>query len=273
MDLLTIPIVLCYLLSTGAYLAYLFIQKEYLQKSGVILLSAGFLVHTLVLICHSVHLGYLPVHNMPATLSIAGWAFGGVFLYFRFRYSLKILGVYAAPLLLIIVLAASNLSPEAAETTSVFKNFWFVTHIITIFMGEAALALACGAGGLYLLQEYAIKSKKRGFFFKRLPSLDLIDTTGAACIIWGFTLLTVGLVTGLIYARMVWGHMWSWDPKEIWSAITWLVYAVLLHGRLISGWHGSRAAVMSIVGFAFIIFTFFGVNFVLEGHHGKFTQW
>jgi cytochrome c-type biogenesis protein CcsB len=273
MDLFTIPIILCYLFSTAGYLVYLFVQKDYLQKAGVILLSAGFVCHTFVLIYKSLQAGYLPVHNMPETLLVAGWALAAVFLYFRWHYHLKILGVYAAPLLLIMILAASNLPQEAAETRHIFKSFWFVIHIVTVFMGEAALALACGAGALYLLQEHAIKSKKRGFFFKRLPSLYLIDTTGSACILSGFTLLTIGLVTGLIYARIVWGYLWSWDPKEIWSAMTWLVYAVLLHGRLTSGWHGRRAAIMSIIGFAFIIFTFFGVNFILEGHHGDFTRW
>jgi len=134
------------------------------------------------------------------------------------------------------------------------------------------LALACGAGLLYLLQEHAIKSKHRGFFFKRLPSLELLDHTGYACIVTGFTMLTFGLITGLIYAKSVWGRFWSWDPKEVWSGITWLLYAALLHQRLTFGWRGRRAAIMAIIGFAVILFTFLGVNFLLKGHHGEFTR-
>lgn len=147
-----------------------------------------------------------------------------------------------------------------------------MAHIITVFIGEAAFALACGAGLLYLIQEHAIKTKNHGFFFKRLPSLDLIDTTGYACIAVGFTTLTMGLIIGFVYAKSVWGRFWSWDPKEIWSVVTWLVYAALLHERLTVGWRGRRAAIMSIIGFAAVLFTFLGVNFLLGGHHGEFTR-
>jgi cytochrome c-type biogenesis protein CcsB len=139
-------------------------------------------------------------------------------------------------------------------------------------MGEASFALACGVGFLYLVQEHTIKSKTHGFFFKRLPSLELLDTTGYACIVTGFTMLTLGLITGFIYAKSVWGRFWSWDPKEVWSGITWLLYAALLHQRLTVGWRGRRAAIMAIIGFAVILFTFFGVNFLLQGHHGGFTK-
>jgi ABC-type transport system involved in cytochrome c biogenesis permease subunit len=85
-------------------------------------------------------------------------------------------------------------------------------------------------------------------------------------------MLTFGLITGFVYAKAVWGRFWSWDPKEIWSGITWLLYAALLHQRLTVGWRGRRAAIMAIIGFAIILFTFLGVNFLLQGHHGEFTK-
>jgi ABC-type transport system involved in cytochrome c biogenesis permease subunit len=103
--------------------------------------------------------------------------------------------------------------------------------------------------------------------------LDLLDTTGYICIISGFTLLTVGLIAGFVYAKSIWGKFWSADPKEIWSVITWLIYAILLHERLTVGWRGRRSAVMAIVGFMVVLFTFLGVNFLLKGHHGEFTRW
>jgi ABC-type transport system involved in cytochrome c biogenesis permease subunit len=86
-------------------------------------------------------------------------------------------------------------------------------------------------------------------------------------------MLTLGLVSGFVYAKSVWGNFWSWDPKEVWAGITWLLYAALLHQRLTVGWRGRRAAIMAIIGFAAVLFTFLGVNFLLEGHHGKFTRW
>jgi len=265
-------VIIFYMLSTIGYLIYLFLQKDYLQKTGFYLLATGFLCHTLEMGYRFVQSGHFPVSNLHETLSLAGWTIAGVFLLFQDRYRLKILGIYAAPLITFVMVIAARLPNVPRETGNLLNNLWLVTHVVAIFIGEAALALACGVGLLYLLQENAIKSKQRGFFFKRLPSLELLDNTGYACIVTGFTMLTFGLITGLIYAKSVWGRFWSWDPKEVWSGITWILYAVLLHQRLTVGWRGRRAAIMAIIGFAVILFTFLGVNFFLKGHHGDFTR-
>jgi len=260
------------MLSTIGYLSYLFLQKDYLQKTGFYLLAAGFLCHTAEIGYQFIQSGHFPVNNLHETLSLVGWTMAGVFLLFQDRFGLKILGVYAAPLITFAMVIAARLPDVPKETGNLLKSMWLVTHVVAIFIGEAALALACGAGIMYLIQEHAIKSKHRGFFFRRLPSLELLDSTGYACIVTGFTMLTFGLITGLIYAKSVWGRFWSWDPKEVWSGITWLLYAALLHQRLTIGWRGRRAAIMAIIGFAVILFTFLGVNFLLKGHHGEFTR-
>lgn len=272
MEPLFLLVITCYLLSTIGYLLYLFIQKDYLQKTGFYFLAAGFLCHTTEIGFQFIQSGHFPVTNLHETLSLAGWTIAGVFLLFQYKFGLKILGVYAAPLITFVMLFAFRLPDVPREPSNLLNNFWLVTHVVAIFIGEAALALACGAGVLYLLQENAIKSKHRGFFFKRLPSLELLDHTGYACIVTGFTMLTFGLIIGLIYAKSVWGRFWSWDPKEVWSGITWILYAALLHQRLTVGWRGRRAAIMAIIGFAVILFTFLGVNFFLTGHHGEFTR-
>jgi cytochrome c-type biogenesis protein CcsB len=264
------------MLSTAGYIAYLFLQKNYLQKIGVYLISIALLCHTASIGYQFAQSGHFPVNNLHQTLSIAGWTITGVFLIFHYRFHLKILGIFAAPLVTLIMVIASCLpsAPHQADSVlnSVLNNVWLIAHVITIFMGEASFALACGVGFLYLVQEHTIKSKNHGFFFKRLPSLELLDTTGYACIVTGFAMLSLGLITGFIYAKSVWGRFWSWDPKEVWSGITWLLYAALLHQRLTVGWRGRRAAIMAILGFAVILFTFFGVNFLLKGHHGEFTR-
>lgn len=272
MEILLVITIFFYMLSTVGYVAYLFLQKDYLQKIGVYLISAGFLCHTAWIGYGIFQSGHFPVNNLHQTLSMAGWTIAGVFLIFHFRFHLKILGIFAAPLVTLVLVIAARLPSAPYQADSILNNVWLVAHVITIFIGEASFALACGVGLLYLLQEHAIKSKHHGFFFRRLPSLDLLDTTGYACIVAGFTMLTLGLITGFIYAKSVWGRFWSWDPKEIWSGITWLLYAALLHQRLTVGWRGRRAAIMAIIGFAVILFTFLGVNFLLQGHHGEFTR-
>jgi len=99
-----------------------------------------------------------------------------------------------------------------------------------------------------------------------------LDSSGYAGIVVGFTALTLGLITGFVYAKSVWGRFWSWDPKEVWAGVMWLFYAALLHERLTVGWRGRKAAIMSISGFGVLLFTFLGVNFLLEGHHEPFTR-
>lgn len=273
MDMLIALIIVLYGASTAFYIAYLFRQKISFHRSAHALLMAGFICHSLAIGIAAVQSGRIPVRNLHETLIAASWAVSGFFLIFQYRYKLRILGVYVAPLAAGTMIVAATLSREPVQAKSLLNNIWLAFHILSIFVGEAAFALACGLGILYLLQENAIKTKRHGFLFKRLPSLDVLDNAGYACIATGFTLMTIGLVTGSVYAKAVWGRFWSWDPKEVWSVITWLLYAALLHQRLTVGWRGRRAAMMAVVGFAAVLFTFLGVNFLLQGHHGEFTRW
>jgi cytochrome c-type biogenesis protein CcsB len=94
-----------------------------------------------------------------------------------------------------------------------------------------------------------------------------LDEINYKSIVIGFPMLTLGIVTGAAWANYAWGTYWSWDPKETWSLITWFLYAALLHGRLTVGWRGRKAAILAIVGFAALVFTFLGVNLVLSGMH------
>ena len=272
METVNTTTLLLYLLSSAGYLTYLFLQKGYLQRIGYGLLLIGFLCHTVIIVHRFVEFGQIPAGNLRDTLCLAGWAVAGVFLFIQYRYKIKILGIYAAPFIALIMIFVSHLPQEPTQTKTIFKSFWLISHVIVIFIGEAAFALACGMGVLYLLQENAIKTKQHRFFFRRLPSLDLLDTVGYVCIVVGFTMLTLGLITGFVYAKSVWGRFWSWDPKEVWAGITWLFYAVLLHERLTVGWRGRRSAIMAIIGFGVLLFTFLGVNLLMEGHHKDFTK-
>jgi cytochrome c-type biogenesis protein CcsB len=263
---------LLYILSAAGYFTYLFLQKSYLQRVGYVLFFGGFVCHTAMVVFGVVESGHVPVGNLRETLSMATWAVAGVFLMVQYRFNIKILGVYAAPFLALIMLLAIQLPDAPAQTKTIFKSVWLIAHVVVIFIGEAAFAMACGIGILYLLQENAIKTKRHRFFFRRLPSLDLLDSAGYVCIIVGFTMLTIGLITGFVYAKSIWGRFWSWDPKEVWSGITWLFYAALLHERLTVGWRGRRSAIMAIIGFGVLLFTFLGVNLLLEGHHKDFTK-
>ncbi len=272
MSILNVCTILLYILSAASYLFFLLAQKRYLYKIGLYLLICGFIACTTKIAAAAFIRGQIPVHNLSETLFIGAWAISAVFIFFEYRFDIKALGAFAGPLIALTIIAASVISVKPVETKLIYDSFWLILHIITVFIGEASFALACCAGILYLLQEYGIKSKKQGFFYTRLPSLNRIDASIYACIVAGFVMLTIGIATGFVYAHTVWNRIWSGDPKEIWSAVIWIFYAALLHARLGSGWTGKRSAIMSIIGFVALLFTFFGVNFLFAGHHQDFTR-
>ncbi len=137
---------LLYMLSTAGYLIYLFLQKGYLQRLGYALLLAGFLCHTVIIVSGFIESGIIPVGNLRETLCLAGWTVAGVFLIIKYRYNIKILGIYAAPFIALIMVIVSHLPQEPAQTPTIFKSLWLITHVIVILVGEAAFALACGIG-------------------------------------------------------------------------------------------------------------------------------
>jgi len=195
---------LLYFLSMAGYLFFLFNQRENTQKRSFYLLSAAVAVHLLSVAAVGITTRDLPIHNLVQSLSMAALAFGCMFIYFQYKFNLKILGVFASILLSFLMLAVMLIPETPVEPNKILKGFWLYSHIILVFTGEAALALACGAGILYLLQEKGIKSKTQGFFFKRLPSLDFLDDVSYACVTTGFALLTIGLITGFIYGVFRW---------------------------------------------------------------------
>jgi len=261
-----------YFSSMAGYAGFLFNRKKAYQKTALYLISSAVLLHFISMAVYTLSTRYFPIQNLSQSLSVSAFALGFMFLFVQYKSDLKILGVFASALLSVIMGVALMIPEAPVEKNEIFKGFWFYSHILLIFTGEAALALGCGTGILYLLQEKGIKTKTPGFFFKRLPSLDFLDDVGYTCLTTGFALLTIGLVTGFIYAKAVWGRFWSWDIKELASVGTWLIYAALLHLRFYSGWRGRKSAIMTIIGFFIIIFTFIGVNLLIGGHHDTFTK-
>jgi cytochrome c-type biogenesis protein CcsB len=268
-----IGITFLYLLSSAGYIAYLFLQKDALHRLSGYILALAFLGHTAAIGYNFLMAGHMPVSDLHETLSLAAWAIVGVYILFQHQFNLKVLGAFAAPLAGMSMIASDLLPRIPLLAQNSLRSIWLVFHVLAVFSGEAAFALACGIGVLYLIQEKTIKTKKRRFFYKRLPSLEFLDSSGYVCVVAGFTLLTIGLATGFVYAKMIWGKFLSWDPKEIWSGVTWLLYAALIHERLVIGWRGRKSAILAIIGFCVVIFTFLGVNLLMKGHHEVFTRW
>ena len=263
---------LFYLLGTLAYLVYTIFFKETLSKSALIIVSVGFASHTLALLTRYVEAGHTPVTNLHESLSFFAWMIIGVLLIVNLKYRVKVLGSLLVPIALILMIFALALPKEIVPLAPVLKSFWHPFHVVFAFLGNAIFTLTFCCGVMYLIQEHQLKSKRLGAIAKRLPPLKVLDDLNYQSLTFGFPLLTLGIITGAIWAEYAWGRYWGWDPKETWSLITWFLYAALLHQRLTVGWRGRKAAIMAIVGFLAVLFTFLGVNLILPGLH-SYSNW
>jgi ABC-type transport system involved in cytochrome c biogenesis permease subunit len=149
------------------------------------------------------------------------------------------------------------------------KTFWLFAHIIPLFLGYASFTVSFIFSIMYLTQERQLKKKSFGPLFESLPSLETLDTLMWKTITLGFPLLTIGLVSGTVWAKTsnILGLLWYLDPKVTLGALTWLIYAAILHLRLGASFHGTRVAIVTIAGFVVVILTFIG-PFLMGHKHG-----
>jgi cytochrome c-type biogenesis protein CcsB len=256
-----------YCAASLSYLIYLVKPARYAGKVSHWLAATGFVLHCVFTVLRYREAGYTPITNLHESLSFFSLAIVGLFIAFERRYRCAILGSFVVPVALLILIASCTFPSAIAPLNPALKSRWLAVHTTLAFFGYAAFTIAFSAGIMYLIQEYFLKNKKLGALYRKLPSLDTLDDINYHCLTIGFPLLTVAIITGAIWAETAWGAYWSWDPKETWSLITWFVYAALLHGRLTTGWRGRRAAILSIIGFFVLLFTFLGVNLLLPGLH------
>jgi len=256
-----------YLVATGGFL-YFILKKN--KKAGMWshrILLLGFALHTISLLIGYYRLGAVPALSFKATLTFFSWTIVAAYIIFHAKFGIMVLGSFAAPLSVILMILSSTIPISAVTVRPIFKGLWLPLHVTTSLLGDGIFLIACIAGIMYLIQERQIKKKRFGAFYTRLPSLNILDSINYHAISYGFLLLTIGMITGSIVAQGAHGAYWRWDPKEVWSLLTWLCYAILLHQRVAIGWRGRRSALMAIACFFILIFTFLGVNLFMEGYH------
>jgi len=255
------------LLATGGFIVYIVKQHKWVFQYSYWILVAGFVCHTLFLGCRYYFLGAAPVLDLKSALSFFSWSIVLAYLVLQIKFRLMVLGSFVAPFAAFLMIISSVMPWVEGPVKPLFKSLWLTVHVGTVFIGNGLFAITFMAAIMYLIQERHIKRKRLGSFYSRLPSLAMLDSINYYALIYGFPFLTIGMITGSVYAQYALGIYWQWDPKEVWSLITWLFYAALLHERLAVGWRGRRAAIMSIICFCVLIFTFVGASLWLGGYH------
>ncbi len=223
----------------------------------------GFLNHIMSIAFAWHETGHPPITNMQEALSFFASLIVLLYLAIYWKYRLTSLSVFLFPLVFILTLAASLITPTETANATLLRSFWFYLHIPTTFLAYASFFVAFAAAIMYMIQERELKRKRPEVFYYRLPSLEICDDLGYWALGFGFILLTIGIIAGGLWARRVLIGPWEWDPKILWSAVTWLMYAVVIHYRIATGLRGRGAALLSIAAFIFVL-----LNLVLMRSQG-----
>jgi cytochrome c-type biogenesis protein CcsB len=265
-------LVFIYGLSAIGYFIFFITQKQKFGSCGFVLVLSGWIFHAGLLAYRWLVFKSFAVSNLYESLSFFAWIIVLVYLISEFRQKQWTDGVFVLPLVVSLAAYAATLNSDLRPMPAVLKSPWMAVHVTLCFLSYACFTLAFCFAVMYIWQEKELKSRKVDCFFFRLPALEFLDRLGYRAVIFGFIFLSLGIVSGSIWAQKAWGVFWSWDPKETWSLVMWLLYLVYLHGRLMSGWRGKKSAYLAIIGFAVMIFTYLGVSFLLPGLHSYLAK-
>ncbi len=206
--------------------------------------------------------GRPPFANMWEYTVGFGWGIALFHVLFERLYRQRPVGAIVMPLAVALFGISTAFFPSQVRPLipALQANRLLAAHVGTVMLSYAALAISFGAALMYLAQG----EQRR---FSRLPSAEVLEDIGYKSVLVGFPMLAVGIGLGAYWANSAWGRYWGWDPKETSALVTWLIYAAYLHARNLAGWKGERSAVMLVIGFLAVLFTFFAVNLWVSGLH------
>jgi cytochrome c-type biogenesis protein CcsB len=242
--------------------------------------------------------GYFPLSNLYESLLFLTWALLTIYLYLESRTKTKLIGAILIPVTLLISgFANLTLSAEMQKSSPLvpaLQSNWLMMHVSMMMVSYATLLIGSLLCILFLiiskLQEVNLKLIDQSYLplynimvdyyeaksfspsnelseLGKLKLLQSIDNWSYRIIGLGFPFLTIGIIAGAVWANEAWGSYWSWDPKETWALITWIVFATYLHSRITKGWEGKKTAILGSIGFLVIWICYLGVNFLGKGLH------
>ena len=236
-------------------------------------LGAGLLAHTFLIGMQTVQVGHAPLVGTTAAVSAFVWLLGLSYLYVELSSEERSMGVFVTVMLAGLALIPA-LDPAVSPRPAVLQSPLFTIHVITVLFAYASFALAGVLGVTYVLLYKEIRAKQLGFFYARLPSLQMLDGMNGRAVTVGWLFLTAGIAIGGFWATQVGGSpdpraqaMSLVDPKILVAIISWVVYSFAVYARRAIGWSGRRAAVLSAIGFIIVLLNFLPVGYFLTKSH------
>lgn len=268
--------------------------------------NIGLMLTIIINICLSIRLSirwisnnYFPLSNLYESLIFLTWCLTFVHILLEIRSKSKLIGAITIPISLFTIAFASISLPNEMKVASplvpALRSNWLMMHVTIMMISYAILIIGSLLSILFLIISYGkdtqiqgssynntkklllkYKSNSNDFLdsinnnnyeYNRINLLESIDNLSYRIIGLGFPLLTIGIIAGAVWANEAWGSYWSWDPKETWALITWLIFAVYLHSRLNQAWQGKKPAILASLGFVVVWICYLGVNFLGQGLH------
>jgi ABC-type transport system involved in cytochrome c biogenesis permease subunit len=270
-----VPLAL-YAAALVAYAWHFAQRNPVIGRSATTLLIAAALSHTFIIGMQTMEAGSVPVGNATAAISTFVWLLALAYLYTEMTTDERAMGVFILPLL-VALQAIPAIRPDVENHAAVLRGPLFGVHVSSLLFAYASFALACVIGITYVLLFKEIKAKHLGFFYARLPSLQVLDRMNQRAIVIGWVFLTIGMIVGGVWALQARGgyaagdprvqEMSLQDPKIFVALVCWFVYSFELFAARRIGWGGRRAAYLSALGFIIVLFNFVPISYFLTKSH------
>ena len=282
------PVIACFLLCIAMicyWISIIFPKNNILPQFSNVLVLGSNLIFAFTLGSRWITQHYFPLSNLYESLIFLSWGISSIHLYIASKTNSRLFGSLATPLLFFLSGFSSLTLPtemqKALPLVPSLQSNWLMMHVSMMMVSYATLIIGSLFSIFYLfLVNFSLGKNKNQVLTTGASQqsilveatskdslLQIIDIWSYRIIGLGFPFLTIGIISGAVWANEAWGSYWSWDPKETWALITWLVFAIYLHARLLKGWQGTRAAFLGSCGFFVIWICYLGVNFLGKGLH------
>jgi ABC-type uncharacterized transport system permease subunit len=247
--------------------AHLFTGSQTTGRLARLTVATAVILHGLGLLANAAEYHRCPFVNAGQTVSFMAWCVGLMQLVIELRYDWIVVGSLSMPIAFLAVVTSHLLPPAGGPADLFLRSHWLSPHVFAVSLGFASFALAFCLAIVYQVENRLLKRKQLRGVFQRLPPLESISTAAHWLAAAGFSMLTLGLLSGIIGAERNWAAGWLLDPKVLTSFFAWLIYAAYLVMSGIGGWRGRRTTYFLIAGFIAVLIAYFGVNLVAPSRH------
>lgn len=270
-DLFIWSIIYMYAIASALLLTGFVFNKQKPLRLASYLIFPAFLLHTAVFAMKWWRTGYFPANGELENSITAGWIAIALTIYLLIkRKSFSGVALFTVPATLLLLGSGILIEPDPLPHLASLKSSWLIVHVLFANMAFGAYAIASGMGLMYVLKDRKLRRGGQGDFYDRFPTLDSIEDNMFRFVLYGFISEAVMLASGAIWAKDLWGSYWGWDPVEVWSLVSWMLYGLAIHLRVTLGWRGRKLAWMMIFLIVTVVIAYWGIDIVVESSRHLF---